>query len=78
MNRRLGALAALLVATPTLASAAPPAEAAAAAWLQAVDRGDYAQAWSDADPLVQGVIAQGAFVQSLTGVRGPLGALQGR
>ena len=51
-----------------------PAEPAAKAWLAEIDAGRYAQAWSDADPLVQGASTSASFSQTLDGARRPLGA----
>jgi hypothetical protein len=49
------------------------ATAAAETWLGHVDAGDYAGSWREASTYFQGAITEKAWVESLNGVRTPLG-----
>ena len=51
---------------------------AAQTWLVLVDTGDYAQSWETAAEFFKGAVAKEQWGTSLTGVRGPLGALVSR
>ncbi len=49
------------------------ATAAAETWLGHVDAGEYAASWREASAYLQGAITEKAWVESLNGVRTPLG-----
>ena len=70
-----------LMSLPSAARAeeeADPVTTAAAAWLALVDAGEYAQSWGEAAEYFRGAMPQEAWVQSITGVRSPLGAVVSR
>lgn len=52
--------------------------AVAKAWLELVDAGDYSGSWKDAATLFRKAVTQEKWVQSLNGVRKPLGRLVSR
>lgn len=54
------------------------AAAAAEAWLGQIDAGNYAVGWWEASPYFQRVVTEKAWVESLHGVRKPLGNLVSR
>ncbi len=73
--------------SPRPAPSRPPAEhaaeekqagEAARAWLALVDGGDYATSWDNAARLFKGAVTKEQWQQSLTGVRGPIGAVVSR
>jgi len=51
----------------------PGAIAAAETWLRHVDAGEYAGSWREASAYFQGAITEKTWVESLNGVRTPLG-----
>jgi len=54
------------------------ATAAAEAWLGQVDAENYAAGWREASTYFQGAVTEKAWVESLNGVRKPLGKLASR
>lgn len=74
----LGVLLGIAVASPVRAEEADPVTTAADAWLALVDRGEYALSWAEAAAYFRGAMAQEQWVESLTGVRAPLGAVVSR
>ncbi|MDH3746344.1 MAG: DUF4019 domain-containing protein [Acidobacteriota bacterium] len=52
--------------------------AAAEAWLGLVDAGDYSKSWEGAAALFRKAVTQQQWIQSLNGVRKPLGRLVSR
>ena len=73
----LAAIAASLVSTAT--AAAPPDPATAAkAWAELVDKGLYAQSWSQAGTLFQAHVTEAKWASLVATVRGPLGPLTHR
>jgi len=54
------------------------AAAAAEKWLGQVDAGKYAESWKEASTYFQGAVAEKAWVESLNGIRKPLGKLVSR
>ncbi|MCB2187711.1 MAG: DUF4019 domain-containing protein [Deltaproteobacteria bacterium] len=52
--------------------------AAAESWLKLVDEGDYAGSWQQAAEYLRGAITEDQWVQSLQGVRSPLGKVLAR
>lgn len=52
--------------------------AAAQAWLSKVDAGEYEQSWTDAAGFFRNAVGQDSWVQSLTGIRTPMGQLTSR
>jgi hypothetical protein len=59
-------------------SAEKTATSAAQTWLAAIDRGDYAQTWTNAAVSFQTAITSEKWVESLQQVRKPLGSLISR
>ncbi len=51
---------------------------AALGWLKNTDAGDYGKGWEEAAAFLKGAVIKEAFVQSLGGVRGPLGKVISR
>jgi len=51
---------------------------AAGKWLSQVDAGNYAGSWREASTYFQGAVAEKAWIESLNGVRKPLGKLLSR
>lgn len=83
MLRRSLALVVLLSgAAFSLAGAEQPdsgaAHAAAVSWLHAIDAGNYTESWDAAGTHFQGAIAREKWVETLNGVRKPLGDLKQR
>ena len=69
-------LIALLLLAPAQAGAgelAPAAQKAALAWLKLVDQGDYQASWRESGALFQGAVTAEKWIQSMNGVRKPLG-----
>ena len=60
------------------ANAGQAAQEAADAWLALIDSTDYAASWQQASPMFQQQVSETQWVQTLQGVRGPLGAFQSR
>ena len=60
------------------ASAEDAARRVAEAWLQLVDSGQYGLSWDEASALFKGAIGRDQWINSVTGVRRPLGALKDR
>lgn len=54
------------------------ATAVAAAWLDYVDAEDYAESWREAAAYFQGVVPEKTWIESLNGVRKPLGRVGSR
>ena len=54
------------------------AVAAATAWLELVDAGDYGQSWDRAAALFKKAVTREQWVQSLSAIREPLGSLVSR
>ena len=52
--------------------------AAAEVWLETVDAGDYSESWEASAELFRKVVSKEQWVQSLLGVRAPLGKLVSR
>ncbi len=50
----------------------------AKAWLAIVDAGDYADSWTEAAEFFRNAVTQVQWVQAVTPVRGPLGAVVSR
>ncbi|MCG7755282.1 MAG: DUF4019 domain-containing protein [Nitrosomonas sp.] len=53
-------------------------ESSARAWLKLVDSGDYKDSWENASPLFKGKTSEGAWIQSITAIRTPRGAMSAR
>jgi hypothetical protein len=51
---------------------------AAKTWLSLTDGSDYARAWDDAAPYLQGAVTRDAFSQAVAGARDPLGDVESR
>jgi hypothetical protein len=75
-------VALLLAAAPVLAAGTPPSEkeaiAAAQAWLEIVDKGDYPESWKQAAEYFRGAVSSDNWVQAVGGVRKPLGKMLSR
>lgn len=54
------------------------AEAAARSWLLLVDQGKYAESWNEAAAYFKGAVTQDSWVQSVKGIRQPLGKNRSR
>ncbi len=54
------------------------ATSAATNWLRLIDAGDYSASWDAAAPNLQDMVTRERFVQSLQGVRTPLGRVLSR
>ncbi|MDQ2780466.1 MAG: DUF4019 domain-containing protein [Pseudomonadota bacterium] len=54
------------------------ARQAAAAWLQQLDAGQFADTWRNAATLFKNAVPQATWEQAVASARGPLGALQSR
>ena len=65
-------------AVPAEERPAQAATAAAHAWLSRVDAGQYAESWQEASTLFRGAVTEPTWVESLRGVRTPLGTLVSR
>lgn len=82
MNRLLCiASLAILVALPSLASEADTIETAkgkTVSWLSLTDTGQYESSWGAASALFRAAISKADWVQSLSAVRSPIGALRSR
>lgn len=82
MNRLLCiASLAILVALPSLASEADTIETAkgkTVSWLSLTDTGQYESSWDAASALFRAAISKADWVQSLSAVRSPIGALRSR
>ncbi|HEY2481989.1 MAG TPA: DUF4019 domain-containing protein [Caulobacteraceae bacterium] len=76
---RAGPVAIILaaIAGPALAAPADPA-AAARTWLGLIDRGAYANSWTEAGTLFRTQVSQARWAGMAAGVRGPLGAVMSR
>ena len=57
---------------------ADPVTGAASAWLALTDRGEYAQSWAEAASYFRTAAPQEQWVQAITAVRSPLGAVISR
>lgn len=66
------------VAVQAEESATKAATAAAEGWLGQVDTGKYAESWQGASTLFRGAVTEPKWVESLHGVRTPLGELVSR
>ncbi len=66
-------LAALAVQAAAPQSGSGPAMQAATAWLQLVDRGQYAQSWNEAAPAFRQAVSESRWVRDVRAVRSPLG-----
>ena len=83
-HRTIPGLAALvltvLVSGPTLRAEAPEdaAQAAAEAWLELVDSGQYEASWKEASTFFRGAVTLEQWDQVLGGTRAPLGSLVSR
>ena len=55
-----------------------PAVAAAQAWVQLIDQGNYADSWDHAAPVFQGAVTAAAWAQQLHILREPFGKLLSR
>jgi hypothetical protein len=73
----LTALGLALAASSALAAPGDPV-AGAKAWAGLVDRGQYAQSWSEAGSLFRSQISSAAWARMAAGVRGPLGPVVSR
>ena len=83
MKRTLAVLVAAVMLTSVSARAqeadkVAKAETAALAWLALTDAGDYARSWNRAASIFQAAITQQHWIDALTRVRRPLGALVSR
>ncbi len=79
----LAALALPLAATepdeaPDHSAAEAEAVAAAAAWLELVDEGKYAESWEEAAPYFRQAVERQQWIRSLEAVRTPLGEMRQR
>lgn len=59
-------------------SASKAAIAAAESWLAMIDRGEYAQSWDQAASAFKGALTKEKWVETLNGVRQPLGKMISR
>jgi hypothetical protein len=66
------------VAVQAEESATKAATAAAEGWLGQVDTGKYAESWQGASTLFRGAVTKPQWIESLHGVRTPLGKLVSR
>ncbi len=66
------------VAAVELGEREAAASAAASSWLALVDAGKYAESWQSAAPVFQSAVGSDPWVQSLKGVRAPLGSVRSR
>jgi Protein of unknown function (DUF4019) len=83
MLRKIMLAAALLLPAAPVAYAADqpdpaPAVAAAQAWVQLIDQGNYADSWDHAAPAFQAAVTAAQWAQQLHIWREPLGKLQNR
>ncbi|WP_299004107.1 DUF4019 domain-containing protein [uncultured Shewanella sp.] len=77
MTKKL--MAALLVLFSSLAWSQQSTELELAKqWLAIIDTGAYAQSWQQADPLFQTQLTQQRWVETLQGIRAPLGQVISR
>lgn len=51
---------------------------AAEAWLGRIDTGAYAESWQEISAYIRGAVTEHAFVESLIGIRRPLGTVVAR
>jgi hypothetical protein len=83
MSRRLAGLAIACVAIlagPVLGAETPEdaAQKAAESWLALVDSGKYVESWDQGASFFKGAVTREQWVQSMKGVRAPLGKQQSR
>ena len=81
INRFLMVFLLVLVTTNAFADDSKKEEAALSAaesWLELVDAGSYAESWEEAASYFKGAIQEDKWVQSLRGVRAPLGQVLSR
>ncbi|QHD49539.1 DUF4019 domain-containing protein [Vreelandella aquamarina] len=73
-------LSALLLALTTYAQASSveAAEAAALAWLEAIDQGEYEQAWEKSSPLLKTPLSPTMLQRVVTLARSELGSVESR
>ncbi|MDN7133781.1 DUF4019 domain-containing protein [Halomonas sp. MC140] len=72
-------IATLLLCLPTQAySQIEAAEAAALAWLEAIDRGEYEQAWEASSTLLQVPLSPNMLARTINAARRDFGAMQSR
>ena len=69
-----------ILAGPVLAAETPEdaAQKAAESWLALVDSGKYEESWNQAASFFKGAVTREQWVQSMKGVRAPLGNQQSR
>ena len=80
-NLSLLALPLLLVlpaACGAPADATPKAKAAATAWLELTDGGQYGESWEGAATVFKKAVTKAGWENAISHVRGPLGALKSR
>ena len=83
MIKRIALAVSLLLPLVPVANAADqpdqgPAVAAAQAWVQLVDQGNYADSWDHAAPVFQGAVTAAQWAQQLHILREPFGKLLSR
>ncbi|MCW4152169.1 DUF4019 domain-containing protein [Vreelandella janggokensis] len=68
----------LSFSTHAMAHTANEAEAAALAWLNAIDNGDYEQAWETSSPILKAPLSQGMLARTIELVRRDFGEVASR